>query len=147
MLMNNIANMQAVPKEMGPLQFAARSHTHDLGRYSLNASQCGCVAARSEKKSKEKTTPFGVNLMRSQVLYRAAQAAARSYGCTNSHTLATDNYGCACVCIACLRKRHRRSTMPVSHPKSSDYSLWQKLLPKQAISTCSCCSNSSLRSN
>ncbi len=26
-----------------------------------------------EKKRKEKTTPFGVNLMRSQVLYRAAQ--------------------------------------------------------------------------
>jgi len=29
--------------------------------------------ARKEKKRKEKTTPFGVNLMRSQVLYRAAQ--------------------------------------------------------------------------
>ncbi len=28
---------------------------------------------RKEKKRKEKTTPFGVNLMRSQVLYRAAQ--------------------------------------------------------------------------
>ncbi len=28
----------------------------------------------AEKKRKEKTTPFGVNLMRSQVLYRAAQA-------------------------------------------------------------------------
>jgi len=26
-----------------------------------------------EKKRKEKTTPFGVNLMRSPVLYRAAQ--------------------------------------------------------------------------
>ena len=26
-----------------------------------------------EKKRKEKPTPFGVNLMRSQVLYRAAQ--------------------------------------------------------------------------
>jgi len=28
---------------------------------------------RKEKKRKENTTPFGVNLMRSQVLYRAAQ--------------------------------------------------------------------------
>jgi len=28
---------------------------------------------KKEKKRKEKTTPFGVNLMRSQVLYRAAQ--------------------------------------------------------------------------
>jgi hypothetical protein len=28
---------------------------------------------RKEKIRKEKTTPFGVNLMRSQVLYRAAQ--------------------------------------------------------------------------
>ena len=29
-----------------------------------------------EKKRTEKTTPFGVNLMRSQVLYRAAQGSA-----------------------------------------------------------------------
>ncbi len=32
--------------------------------------------ASSEKKRKEKTTPFGVNLMRRQVLYRAAQLAS-----------------------------------------------------------------------
>ncbi len=44
--MINIAHMQAVPEEMGPLQFAARSHTHDLGRYALNASHCGWIAAR-----------------------------------------------------------------------------------------------------
>jgi len=31
--------------------------------------------AVQQKKRKEKTTPFGVNLMRSQVLYRAAQFA------------------------------------------------------------------------
>ncbi len=30
-------------------------------------------ACAEEKKRKEKTTPFGVNFMRSQVLYRAAQ--------------------------------------------------------------------------
>ena len=30
-------------------------------------------AAKKEKKRKEKTTPFGVNLTRSQVIYRAAQ--------------------------------------------------------------------------
>ncbi len=29
-----------------------------------------------EKKRREKTTPFGVNLMRSQVLYRAAQVSS-----------------------------------------------------------------------
>lgn len=69
MLMINIANMQAVPNEMGPLQFAAGSHTHDLGRYALNASQCGRIAARS-------------------------------YGCTDSHTPATDNYSCPCVCAS-----------------------------------------------
>ena len=28
---------------------------------------------RKKRKEKEKTTPFGVNLMRSQVIYRAAQ--------------------------------------------------------------------------
>jgi len=35
----------------------------------------GCREVRNalEKKRKEKTTPFGVNLMRSPVLYRAAQ--------------------------------------------------------------------------
>ncbi len=33
---------------------------------------CRCIC-QVEKKRKEKTTPFGVNLMRSQVLYRAAQ--------------------------------------------------------------------------
>ena len=32
-----------------------------------------------EKKRKEKTTPFGVNLLRSQVLYRAAQPEASLY--------------------------------------------------------------------
>ncbi len=31
------------------------------------------IPAQKEKKEKEATTPFGVNLMRSQVLYRAAQ--------------------------------------------------------------------------
>ena len=36
----------------------------------------------SEKKRKEKTTPFGVSLMRSQVLYRAAQGAVMSLICT-----------------------------------------------------------------
>jgi len=31
-----------------------------------------------KKKRKEKTTPFGVNLMRSQVLYRAAQSSNKN---------------------------------------------------------------------
>ena len=34
-----------------------------------------------EQKRKEKTTPFGVNLMRSQVLYRAAQEWWSKYTC------------------------------------------------------------------
>jgi len=38
---------------------------------------CG-VAVLLEKKRKKKTTPFGVNLMRNQVLYRAAQAVLLS---------------------------------------------------------------------
>jgi len=36
---------------------------------------------RKEKKRKEKTTPFGVNLMRSQKLYRAAQMLGFTYTC------------------------------------------------------------------
>jgi len=40
-----------------------------------------CILGWSEahgKKRKEKTTPFGVNLMRSQVLYRGAQPQAHA---------------------------------------------------------------------
>ncbi len=40
---------------------------------SLEHQQCMGSCQLLEKKRKEKTTPFGVNLMRSQVLYRAAQ--------------------------------------------------------------------------
>ena len=40
-------------------------------------------SAKQKRKDKEKTTPFGVNLMRSQILYRAAQtlcqAASKPY--------------------------------------------------------------------
>jgi len=45
----------------------------------------GLWLLRKEKKRKGKgkgrTTPFGVNLMRSQVLYRAAQALAADHDC------------------------------------------------------------------
>ena len=34
---------------------------------------------KKKKKKKKKTTPFGVNLMRSQVLYWAAQGCAEKY--------------------------------------------------------------------
>ena len=37
--------------------------------------KAGLFCLRKEKKRKEKTTPFGVNLMRSQVVYRAAQVS------------------------------------------------------------------------
>jgi len=36
-------------------------------------SRVGQVSDMLRKEKKEKTTPFGVNLLRSQVLYRAAQ--------------------------------------------------------------------------
>ncbi len=39
----------------------------------LKVSHCTHLVC-FKKKRKEKTTPFGINLMRSQVLYRAAQA-------------------------------------------------------------------------
>ena len=41
-----------------------------------------CLLSRllaEEKKRKEKTTPFGVKLMRSQVLYQAAQSLLAEY--------------------------------------------------------------------
>ncbi len=38
----------------------------------MDSAQLHCCIAR--QKGKEKTTPFGVNLMRTPVLYRVAQA-------------------------------------------------------------------------
>ncbi len=48
----------------------------------MQAAPCPCSQmhrqlAKEKKKRKEKTTPFGVNLMRSPVLYRAAQELAK----------------------------------------------------------------------
>ncbi len=40
---------------------------------SRNTQVVASLGMGTEKKRKEKTTPFGINLMRSQVLYRAAQ--------------------------------------------------------------------------
>ena len=37
--------------------------------------KCGAI----EKKEKEKTAPFGINLMRSQVLYRAGQVWSQTH--------------------------------------------------------------------
>ncbi len=37
------------------------------------AANAQLAEKRKEKKRQERTTPFGVNVMRSQVLYRAAQ--------------------------------------------------------------------------
>ncbi len=94
--MINIAHMQAVPNEMGPLQFAAGSHTHDLGRYALNASHCGCIAARS-------------------------------YGYSNNHTLATDCYSCPCVCASQLPQIIKLS--PMAEPAAeAGYKHWLLLL-------------------
>ena len=42
--------------------------------YAWHLAEAPYAASLLEKKRKEKTTPFGVNLMRSQVLYRAAQS-------------------------------------------------------------------------
>ena len=45
---------------------------HSCWAYKTPAAH-NAGGANAEKKRKEKTTPFGVNLKRSQVLYRAAQ--------------------------------------------------------------------------
>ena len=50
---------------------------------------CDCMSER-----KEKTAPFGVNLMRSQVLYRAAQVCMSAYlNCAAPATVDNDNKG------------------------------------------------------
>ena len=53
---------------------------------------------RKEKKRKEKTTPFGVNLMRSPVIYQAAQGWPAMYIT-------------ACACHACCRSCHIQITL------------------------------------
>jgi len=61
--------------QIGFMAFAVSAYVRswlcpDLQSYSPQPMR---LTAPVEKKRKEKTTPFGVNLMRSQVLYRAAQ--------------------------------------------------------------------------
>jgi len=54
---------------------AARQEWH----YSASRVNCGNIVER-----KEKTTPFGVNSMRSQVIYRAVQAVRLLYAVNRS---------------------------------------------------------------
>jgi len=51
-----------------------KSHPHAVATCYLRSPK------RKEKKRKEKTTPFGVNLMRSQLLYRAAKVRSPKKG-------------------------------------------------------------------
>jgi len=55
---------------------------HCVNVYAISTALHGMTW---EKKRKEKTTPFGVNLMRSQVLYRAAQVMTWDACCTQEH--------------------------------------------------------------
>ena len=59
------------------------------------------VNGNQEKKRKEKTTPFGINLMRSQVLYRATQNGNQR----RSHRMCMDQVWalvrCTCNIAAC----------------------------------------------
>ncbi len=63
--------------------------THPGFKAQLNYGQL--LPQYMEKKRKEKTTPFGINLMRSQVLYRAAQVlstfACMCFGCITELTM------------------------------------------------------------
>ena len=61
------------------LRYRLTSDTVMLPSNGSNLSMVVTAGAYEEgmqKKRKEKTTPFGINLMRSQVLYRAAQERA-----------------------------------------------------------------------
>ena len=58
----------------------------------LVAAWSAAVITPRRKKRKEKTTPFGGNLMRSQVLYWAAQTPRGNYvgdpwGCNSVHSV------------------------------------------------------------
>ena len=56
-------------------RYTCVSIPHDCFHKCTLRLQVGGKLSRKEMKRKEKTTPFGVTLMRSQVLYRAAQVA------------------------------------------------------------------------
>ena len=81
-------------------------------RYTLITPVYKCVlnvtcVPLCEKKRKEKTTPFGVSLMRSQVLYRAAQAAvcscAKMYSNIQQSTSTVVPTECSSAPIKCVR--------------------------------------------
>ena len=59
----------------------------------------------NQEKRKERTTPFGANLMRSQVLYRAAQLQSRhctqAYLLVKGHVPARQKHGLRCFEKAC----------------------------------------------
>ena len=65
--------------------FAAPAGHTDFGE------KVGCLTAVCLKKRTEKTAPFGVNLMRSQVLYRAAQ------GCVSHDTCMPHQFHRLCI--------------------------------------------------
>ncbi len=59
------------PTRRSPARRRTRS---PAGKVSITCCSVSYIFHKAAKKRKEKTTPFSVNLMRSQVLYQAAQA-------------------------------------------------------------------------
>ena len=70
------------------------------GLHAVSVCVCGMLGRR-RKKTKEKTTSFGVNLMRSQVLSRAAQSLGAI--CVSAAlTCSLCKSACACCwCVVC----------------------------------------------
>jgi len=65
------------------LEITCQGNTQHTGRHSCAHFATISLASQALKqKRKEKTTPFGVNLMRSQVLYRAAQGGTSARSCS-----------------------------------------------------------------
>ncbi len=61
------ASQKSSGKHLRHMQNVAQQE--NLQRHILASAKPRNLATEQEKKRKEKTTPFGVNLMRSQVLY------------------------------------------------------------------------------
>ena len=84
------------------------------GSFSFLASSLHSVQdaeQQKERKRKEKATPFGVNLMRSQVLYWAAHDAERyiTRGMAEVWTIAFVDATCSVLMTCMLRYRVRAS--------------------------------------
>ncbi len=94
--------------------------------YQLVCSPCHFIPG---EKRQEKTTPFGVNIMRSPVLYRAAQAHYRQKQCGKTPTSKCAHPAISSQAISPQKNCCKTCTSKCAHPSISfqAQALWQQV--------------------